>query len=364
MEHQKIAERIRFYRKVRGWSQTQLAEQLLTTQCVISNTENAKKGSWIDSLDKLSLIANAFGLDLKTLVFGGGIVNDYKNVPMTSKMTLKTSCEVFRFDDLVISLQFGDDKIEENDEFEEDFGDDELYDDDFEDLITEFSLTAMVGGTTVGLMNGVYVNACCMLEEPWDVYGELDSLYDIYSDECLAFIDKVLPQKSIDGDYLCETLGFSEDEVQNILEEAESISEKIATMVEDNEEFYLSEYVVFLDDVIVNPDCRQKGILTKMLDILQYWFGDYTGCAYIYPVATVDDERGKRVADDENNPDADLQRNKTIAEKFGWRMTDDFIPSATERNSYALRLPEYVLDIANLGKKLIQYVPHEMEEPS
>lgn len=355
MQHRIIAERIRFYRKVRGWSQTQLAEQLLTTQCVVSNTENAKKGSWIDSLDKLSLVADALGVDLKTLIFGGGIVNNYKNVLMTSK----TSCEVFGFDDLIISLQIGDDEIELQKAFEE-AGVDDVYD-DFEDMVTAFNLTAMVDGSIVGLINGVYVNACNMFEDPWGVFGELDSLYEIYSDECLALIDKVLPQESVDGDYLSEKLDFSEDEVQKILKEAESI--KIADMVEDNEDFYLEEYVVFLDDVIVNPDCRQKGILTKMLDVLEYWFGDYTGCAYIYPVATVDDERGKRVADDENNLDADLRRNRAIAEKFGWRVTDDFNPSATERNSYALKLPEYVLEIAKVGEKFTKYVPHEAEPP-
>ncbi len=355
MEHQKIAERIRFYRKVRGWSQTQLAEQLLTTQCVISNTENAKKGSWIDSLDKLSLIAKALRVDFTTLIFGGAMMRNYKDVSMDSK----SSFVIYKFDDLVISVQIGGNEVEIKHELKEAFGDDELEDGEFE----VFCLMAMIDNVTVGLINGVFTDVYKVLMNPWVIFWWLDSEYEIYSDELLAFIDKILPQESVEEDYLREKFDFSDEDIDRLFEKVERVKNKIIAKVDDNDDFYSKNTVLFLDDVIVNPDYRKNGILTKMMDALADLFGDFAGAAYIYPVCIIDDDRGRRVADDDDNVEDGLQRNYSICEKMGWVLTDDFCPSATERNSYALKIPKYILEIAKLGEEFRQYIPHEIEEP-
>ena len=356
--HQMIAERIRYYRQIHGWSQTQLAEELNTTQCVISCTENAKIGSWIDSLEKLGLIADVLKVDLKTLIFGGGrLVKNYKEFPVSQTQSRQNA---FRCDNLKITVKT---------ETDEDIG------------FTSFCLTAKVGRLIVGKLNGLSISAYYILTDPFEICGLLDEESDIYHDECLAYIDRVLPLATVDIANVGECYGISDEEIEDILErmdcaqdeiieddygpaareyiatikKMDHIDQEIAEKAESSW-FYVEKHILFFDDIIVHPDCRQNGILTKMMDVLKVWYGeDFSGAAYIFPVKT--DQDGT-VIDDEDAAEADLERNRMIAEKLGWSLTDDFIPSAGCRNTYALKLPEYILKMAKLGEEFRKYVPH------
>lgn len=61
---QLIGERVRKYRRQKGWSQEQLEELVGFSQSKISKIEN---GDW-DSLSDLRLIARALGVKLKELI--------------------------------------------------------------------------------------------------------------------------------------------------------------------------------------------------------------------------------------------------------------------------------------------------------
>lgn len=59
-----IGERVRKYRRQKGWSQEQLGAMISFSQSKISKIEN---GDW-DSLSDLRLIAKALGVKLKDLI--------------------------------------------------------------------------------------------------------------------------------------------------------------------------------------------------------------------------------------------------------------------------------------------------------
>ena len=61
---QLIGERVRKYRREKGWSQEQLGELVHFSQSKISKIE---RGDW-DSLSDLRLIARALGVKLKELI--------------------------------------------------------------------------------------------------------------------------------------------------------------------------------------------------------------------------------------------------------------------------------------------------------
>ncbi len=62
-----IGERVRKYRRQKGWSQEQLGAMVGISQSKISKIEN---GNW-DSLSDLKLIAKALGVKLKDLIDDG-----------------------------------------------------------------------------------------------------------------------------------------------------------------------------------------------------------------------------------------------------------------------------------------------------
>lgn len=339
-QHQMIAERIRFYRMARGWSQTQLADKLCTTQCLISNTEHAKAGSWIDSLDKLRLIAETLEINLSELIFGGMVMENYKNVPMT---WVTSGAFICGYDDLIVAV---DDAPEEV-------------------LVNAFYVTARCGGKYAGMISGLYTNAYTMFTQPGDVFKVLSKESRIYEDAAMAYFDKVLPQMTMGGD---SGFNLPNKEINNILKKAERSMKAVNDVVNDLTEgedeyynYYTLNQVVFFNDIIVYPDYRQHGILTKMLNTLGMYFGkSYSGVANLYPVKP--DEYGLLV-DDDDNVKNDLQRNRIVAEKLGWVLTDDFVPSAAAYNTYALKLPDYILRLAELGEEFRKYVPHKTEEP-
>lgn len=61
---QLIGERVRKYRRQKGWSQEQLGELVHFSQSKISKIEN---GDW-DSLSDLNLLAAALGVNIEDLV--------------------------------------------------------------------------------------------------------------------------------------------------------------------------------------------------------------------------------------------------------------------------------------------------------
>ena len=60
-------ERIRKYRRHKGWSQEQLGEMVHFSQSKISKIERGERGDW-DSLSDLRLIAKALGVKLRGLI--------------------------------------------------------------------------------------------------------------------------------------------------------------------------------------------------------------------------------------------------------------------------------------------------------
>lgn len=96
---ERIGRRIKEQRKLRGESQTLMADRLCVHQETISNLENAKSGSGISDLYKLDTIAQYFDMPLETLIFGigGNDVQKYYGDKMTikrSKRPLKAHLKV------------------------------------------------------------------------------------------------------------------------------------------------------------------------------------------------------------------------------------------------------------------------------
>lgn len=96
---ERIGRRIKEQRKLRGESQTLMADKLCVHQETISNLENAKSGSGISDLYKLDTIAQYFDMPLETLIFGigGDDVQKYYGDKMTikrSKRPLKAHLKV------------------------------------------------------------------------------------------------------------------------------------------------------------------------------------------------------------------------------------------------------------------------------
>ena len=179
-----------------------------------------------------------------------------------------------------------------------------------------------------------------MFTQPDDVWVHLDGTSVLYADEGLAYLNNIMPQRAImDGNGL-EDFGFSDEEIDAICDKISLVNKKIADIAK-HDISYRNKNIVFLDDVIVKPDYRRKGIFLKMTEVLEQWFGsDYSGAAYIYPLTMFDDGD---VFYDDDNAEENLHLNRTIATKLGWSLIDDF---------YALKIPEYILKIAKLGQEI------------
>lgn len=233
---------------------------------------------------------------------------------------------IFKYDDLIITVTTEPDS-----------------------LLESFCLTATVGKVFVGQIYGMSTNAYHMFTQPDNVWLQLDGASVLYADEGLAYLNNIMPQRAImDGNGL-EDFGFSDEEIDAICDKISFVNKKIADIAK-HDISYRNKNIVFLDDVIVKPDYRRKGIFLKMTEVLEQWFGsDYSGAAYIYPLTMFDDGDDGDVFYDDDNAEENLLLNRTIATKLGWSLIDDF---------YALKLPEYILKIAKLGEEFRKYVPH------
>ena len=247
-------------------------------------------------------------------------MKNYKNIPLEPVSEMG-----FRCDDMIIILEteYSHFRSEQEEESE----------------VNPFCVRAWIGSVLVGKINGLSTNPYCMLTDPAYIAGYLDSESAIYGDEALAYLERVFPQAEMDESYL-DGCGLSDEEIEDIFDR-----------MDDSERYRFREHnILFFNDVIVSSEYRRHGVFTKMMEVLKDWFGeDYSGAAYIYPVRA--DDQGEDLEEDEENESRDLPRNRMIAEKFGWSLADDFVPSATEHNAYALKLPEDILGIVKGDKR-------------
>lgn len=336
--HQKIGTRIRNCRKILGWSQEDLAAKLGTSQSCISKTERAEKGSWIDSISKLNMIADILGFGLELLIFGGNIVKNYKIIPL-DPVDAEDKC--FHCDDLTITVELDGCDYKDDDNQE-----DGCFSEEDENPFHEFRIRAWLGNVPAGMVSGLVTNAYIVFTDPSSALVYLDCESAVYGNEALAYLGRVLPQTVMEVTEM-ENQKLSNEEIDGIFERAESSRMMVSERAENDVSFD-EHNIVFLNDIFVNSDYRRHGILTKIMEVFEKWFGkDCSGAAYIYPVKF--DGKGGIIDDEENEAGA-LERNRMIAGKYGW---------TTEHNAYALKLPEFILRIAEEGTEFRKYISHE-----
>ena len=348
-----IGERIKSKRKLLGMSQEKFSELTSFSQSTVSLIENGRKGSGIDSLSKLEYISQKLNIPLKELIFGTDMDQNqlWKNAKLKKIGNEEQVYTLYHNIWLTIITSHGFEDEADYKEFISECGECikigmTLF--EYDDLIICFTkesdiyinaddlkILAFIGKEYVGIINGIAISTQDIFYDP-DLYIKIDSIAAVYADEYLVMKENLFPSLYINN-------RKREKYTKETVKKANAINTNLKRNYQNQK-----RNIILFDDVFVHVDYRNKGICTKMMEILTSVIPDFTGIAMVTPY-----EKQKISIDfythmPNNNLESEhVKTNIKIAKKLGWDIDYTFTPDATADDMlYAYCVSEKLRPIA------------------
>lgn len=272
VDYERIGKRIYEERKIlRHLSQERMAEDLGMFQADISNLEKAKKGSGITDLSKLDFIADYFGIPLESLIFGmeGKYMEEYAGSKM--KLQLYGNCKIKKEHRETLKM-LGWDTQNEGASATYICGPYTVY------IIFEKQ-------STIDFENGEMVEKSIIHKAHLYVFYKtevvatmmtvlthlMQYIYQPAFEELAMFI----PAESINVYDVLRTLNpyWALMEFSDNLEQAEQYRKQLLFRMDELKKEPNTPVILIQSAYVIN-DCRKKGMLRMMLDVLKEAFGD------------------------------------------------------------------------------------------
>ena len=273
-----IGERIKSKRKLLGMSQEKFSELTSFSQSTVSLIENGRKGSGIDSLSKLEYISQKLNIPLKELIFGTDMDQNqlWKNAKLKKIGNEEQVYTLYHNIWLTIITSHGFEDEADYKEYISECGECikigmTLF--EYDDLIICFTkesdiyinaddlkIFAFIGKEYVGIINGIAISTQDIFYDP-DLYVKIDSIAAVYADEYLVMKENLFPSLYINN-------RKKEKYTKETIKKANAINTNLKRNYQDQR-----RNMILFDDVFVHVDYRNKGICTKMMEILI--FKDY-----------------------------------------------------------------------------------------
>lgn len=329
MNYQAIGNRIKEQRKMfKKISQEKLAEDLGMYQADISNIEKGKKGSGIDDLNKLELIANYFGISLHYLLSG---IEGKENMEkyLGEKMVIKAEDGLKISDEQWKTLQkLTGAKSKKTIEKSYHCG-------DYTTHIMIETQGVVTNETT--FENGTVQSPAVLVKAHLytfygnDVVSTMTAVItDVYQSICLPYYNQFfkyfrhcLELDLFDNVRLLNPYvplnSFEEDEKKQE-EYGKKMLERMQKLRDLNDE----TPVLLIDSAYVKEDCREHGILRLNLDVLKNHFGDCIMWLNMKPYSGIDLSYSYEMQPTFDYPRiGQFSKNNYIAERLGFTINPD-----------------------------------------
>lgn len=276
IDYEKIGTRIREERKyILKVSQEKMAEDLGMYQADISNLEKAKNGSGITDLSKLELIADYFGVPLEKLIFGREdkkmlkYHGDNMRLQESKKKLIKSHETILKRligeEDLppVRTWECGPYSLHSFFEFQQ------LFDSNSRVIDDKSQPTAMLPRLHTYIFFGTEIIGVAT--------SAITSVMSHVHQPSMRILQQMLPADILDVTDVYRTLNpywalwhFTEDGP-----ERDEYEQNLVKRMDELRALGEDRRVLYIENVYIREDCRQKGIFRMYIDMLK---AVYAGC--------------------------------------------------------------------------------------
>jgi len=363
VDYEKIGQRIYENRKsLRKISQEKMAEDLGMYQADISNLEKAKNGSGIQDLAKLDLIAEYFNIPLEYLLFGitkedklieyygskMNIIENKGNGVLLDKhiktLEMLTGANPTKID--VTSYSCGPYTIYKFIENLTQIGDGNTIEERIENgfVLQKLHLYTFFESEVIASMVVPFCSVMDMVYQPTAATIQemiCPDVLDVF--DCIRTLNPYIPFMYFPID--------EKEEIEN--------QKKVYKRMDELRECADSP-VLFIESAYVSEECRKKGMLRLLMDVLKLVFGDYTAWLNLEPSGDNLDTEYDVFPVMTKGEVGQMSINAAIAEKLGytvdpdtWHRTVDIINSEGGVESEVVLVRKCAYKIADCIKPIL-----------